>query len=88
MLLYRPVFWSQAVASQLAATVTGNAPPMTKPKKREPAMAMVAGEPRRSSSAITSPASLPASGSDVSNPSSAATAAGAGATARASRACR
>jgi hypothetical protein len=35
-------FWSQAVASQLAATVTGSAPPVTNPKKRPPVVAMVA----------------------------------------------
>ena len=33
----RPAFWSQAVASMLAATVAGSEPPMTKPKKRGPA---------------------------------------------------
>ena len=27
-----PAFWSHAVASQFAATVTGNAPPTTRPK--------------------------------------------------------
>jgi hypothetical protein len=33
-----------AVASQFAATVAGNEPPMTNPKNRGPADAMVAGE--------------------------------------------
>ena len=42
-MLYRPVFWSHAVASQFAASDTGSAPPMTKPKKRGPAMPIVAG---------------------------------------------
>ena len=36
-------FWSQAVASQFAATVTGSAAPVTNPKKRPPVDAMVAG---------------------------------------------
>ncbi len=48
-----PAFWSQAVASHEAATVTGIAPPMTKPKKRGPAVAVVAGEPTSSSRAMT-----------------------------------
>ena len=50
----KAAFWSQAVASQFAASAAGSEPPITKPKKRGPAMAMVAGEPISSSSASTS----------------------------------
>jgi hypothetical protein len=76
------VFWSQAVASQLAATVTGSEPPITKPKKRGPAMASDAGEPISSSIASVSPASRPCSDSASSNPATAASAPGDGATSR------
>ena len=34
----KAAFWSQAAASQLAASAAGSEPPMTKPKKRGPAM--------------------------------------------------
>jgi hypothetical protein len=37
-----PQFWSQADVSQSAATATGSAPPMTKPKQRGPAEDLVA----------------------------------------------
>ncbi len=43
----RPAFWSQALASQFAASAAGSEPPITNPKKRGPAVATVAGEPTR-----------------------------------------
>ena len=49
-----PVFWSHAVASQFAASAAGREPPMTKPKKRGPAIPIVAGDPTSSSIRITS----------------------------------
>ena len=77
-----PAFWSHAVASQLAATATGSDPPMTKPKNRGPAEAMVAGEPASSSSAITLSGSDGPSGSCSSNRSSPMIASTSGATPR------
>jgi hypothetical protein len=78
-------FWSQAVASQLPATVTGSAAPMTKPKKRGPAIAIVAGETSASRRASTAAGSAGPAGGGSSSASSAATAAAVGATARAPR---
>src|SRR5437870_2355459 len=46
-------FWSQAAASQFAASAAGNTPPVTKPKYRPPVQATVPGEPTSSSSART-----------------------------------
>src|SRR5205807_2485117 len=66
-----PAFWSQADASQLAATVTGREPPVTKPKYRRPAEATVAGEPSSSSSASTRSGLEARSGSGPSNRASA-----------------
>ena len=40
-----PGHWSHAPASQFAASVAGSDPPVTKPKNRRPATAVVAGEP-------------------------------------------
>ena len=57
------VFWSQAVVSQFAATVTGMEPPITKPKKRGPAIATDAGEPISSSIASVSASSRPSADS-------------------------
>ena len=62
-LTIRPAFWSHAPASQFAATVTGSAPPTTKPKYRPPAEATVAGEPRSSRSARTASGSVGSFGS-------------------------
>ena len=77
-----PAFWSHAVASQAAATVTGCEPPMTKPKNLGPADAIVAGEPASSRSAMTRSGSSGCSGSRSSKRSSAARASGSGATLR------
>ena len=82
---YSPVFWSQAPASQLAAKVTGSEPPMTKPKKRGPAIAVVAGEQVSSSCSITCSGGVGASGMGSSSAESLATALGSGPTLRASR---
>jgi hypothetical protein len=81
----RPAFWSHAVASQFAATVTGSAPPMTNPKKRPLAEAIVASEPISSSSATTASAVDSCSGNACSKSASAASASLAGATERVSR---
>ncbi len=77
-------FWSQVVASQLAATVTGRDPPITNPKNRGPAIAMDAGEPSSSSIASVSVSLRPSSGSASSKPATAETASGAGTTLRVS----
>ena len=58
-----PAFWSHAAASQLAASAAGSEPPITKPKNRGPAIAMVAGEPTSSSMRMTSSGAVEASGS-------------------------
>ena len=78
----RAAFWSHAAASQLAPTATGRAPPVTKPKKRPPAVAIVAGEPTASSDASTAAASVGPSGIGVRSSARRSSAAGAGATAR------
>ncbi len=75
-------FWSQAVASQFAATVTGMEPPITKPKKRGPAIATDAGEPISSSRASVSASSRPSPDSASSKPAVAVIASGVGATRR------
>ena len=75
-------FWSHAVASQFAASAAGSEPPITKPKKRGPAMAMVAGEPSSSSSASTSAASDGPSGNGSRRSARRATASAGGATPR------
>jgi hypothetical protein len=85
---HSPVFWSQAPASQLAASVAGSVPPMTKPKNLPPAEATVAGEPRRSSCSSIVSGSQPFCGRGTSNLSRLATASGAGATGRLSRVSR
>ena len=77
-----PVFWSQAPARQFAATVTGSAAPITNPKKRGPAIAMVAGEPISSSRRRTTAGSVGPSGSGASHSARRASAAGSGATRR------
>ncbi len=79
---YRAQFWSHAPASQFAASVTGSEPPMTKPKKRGPAIAMVAGATTRSSKSSVAAASPGPSGRGSSSTDSAAVAAADGATAR------
>src|SRR5688572_3226910 len=62
-----PAFWSHAVDSQLAARAGTWDPPITNPKYRPPAFAMVAGDPYRLRKSIVSRASLPASGSSSLN---------------------
>ena len=86
--LYNPAFWSHAVASQPAATLAGVAPPITNPKNRGPAMAIVAGDPRSSSFASIARASIPVSGNGTSNAPSAATASALGDTRRSDRPSR
>ena len=61
---------------------------MTKPKKRGPALAMVAGEPISSSSARTSAASLGPAGNGSRNVARRATASGDAATARSLQSAR
>ena len=75
-------FWSQAAASQFAATATGNEPPITKPKNLGPAVATVAGDPASSSRAMTRSGSSGPSGSGSSKRSSPASASASGATRR------
>ena len=84
----RPEFWSQAPASQLAARVTGMAPPITNPKKREPAIAIVAGEQISSSTPITLSSGVGSRLNGSSSVASRATASGEGATPRSSSASR
>ncbi len=48
------MFWSQLAASQLAASAAACEPPITKPKKRGPAIAVVAGDTVSSSNASVS----------------------------------
>ena len=62
----KAVFWSQAEAIQSAARPTGYEPPMTQPKNREPAMAIVAGA---ATSASRRSASSGSPGPDGSGPS-------------------
>ena len=78
----RPAGWSQAAASQFAATVTGSEPPMTKPKKRRPAVPRVAGDPTSSRSARVSRGSTGRRGSGSSSRVSPSSASSEGATAR------
>jgi hypothetical protein len=82
------LFWSHAEASQLAASATGSEPPITKPKKRGPAIPMVAGEPISSSRRRVSRPSVGTSGSGSSNVLRLVIADGAGATGRVSRSAR
>src|SRR5205814_41020 len=63
-------FWSQAPASQLAASAAGNVPPMTKPKYRGPAIAVVAGPTTSSSRARTSWSAIGLSGNGTSSSAS------------------
>src|SRR6185437_11140411 len=84
----RPEFWSHAPASQFAASVTGKAPPITKPKKRGPAIAIVAGEQISSSRLITCSGGVGFSLSGWSSIASLATASAGGATRRSSRPSR
>jgi hypothetical protein len=76
------------VASQWLATLTGSDPPVTKPKKRPPALAIVAGDPISSSVLSVSIAGCGPAGKGSSSWASRASACGCGATARASRASR
>ena len=81
-------FWSHAVASQLDATVIGNAPPMTKPKNRPPAMAAVAGDPISSILRRTASGDCECSGRGSSSSRRRRIAAGSGATDRVGSASR
>jgi len=83
-----PASWSHAPASQCAASAAGKVPPTTKPKKRPPAVAVVAGEPISSSTARTVEGSVGPSGSGSSKTASRPRASGDTATPRVSRPAR
>ncbi len=78
----RAEFWSHAVASTFAATAAGSAPPMTNPKKRGPAVAMVAGPTISSRSARIAVASAGSAGRGTSSAARPSIAAADGATGR------
>ena len=59
--------WSQLVTSQSAARPAGSVPPITKPKKRGPALPINPGSAAAASSEMIRSGSSPASGSGASN---------------------
>ena len=62
-----PVFWSQALISQSAASAAGSVPPITQPKNRPDGIAMQARLDPPASRSTTSAGSVPASGSGPPN---------------------
>jgi hypothetical protein len=69
----RPLFWSQALTSQSAASAAGWVPPMTKPKNRPDGIALSPGSQAATSRSTTSAALVGPSASSC--PSAAATSA-------------